>query len=184
MIRERMNLIIKLYALIDLGIVTFAFVAAYLVRDLLSETLSLPFLMPLSEYLPLLLSILPIWIGLLYLNKTYSSQRGKTYLPLVWTVVKTNVEGVCVLSLIFFVLKLHMFNRSLVLSFVVLCMALLSTEEIFLFKCLQYARKQGRNLKRVLIIGTDPKVQVLLKRINQHPETGFIDQNMKKEMGY
>lgn len=174
MIRERMSLIIKLYALIDLGVVTLSFGAAYVVRGWLSTIFPILPLMHISEYRPLLLFILPIWMGLLYLNKTYTSQRGKTYRPLVWTVARANLEGVCVLSLIFFVLKLHMFNRSLVFLFMLLCTLLLTAEKIVLLKCLQYARKRGRNIKRVLIIGTDPKVQILVKRINQHPDTGFV----------
>ncbi len=174
MIRERISLIIKLYILLDLCIVSLSFVIAYVIRSWLSGILPIVPLMPLSEYYPLLLFILPIWMGLLHLNKAYISQRGKTYTPLIWIVVKTNLEGVCVLSFLLFVLKLHMFNRSLVFAFMVLCTLLLTLEKIVLFKCLQYARKQGKNLKQVLIIGTDLKVQEIVKRINQHPETGFV----------
>jgi exopolysaccharide biosynthesis polyprenyl glycosylphosphotransferase len=174
MIRERISLIIKLYILIDLCVVAVSFITAYVIRSWLSGILPIVPLMPLPEYYPLLLFILPIWMGLLYLNKTYISQRGKSYIPLIWTGVKANIEGVCVLSLLFFILKLHMFNRSLVFSFMLLCVLLLTLEKVVLFKCLQYARKQGKNIKQVLIIGTESKVQMLVKKINQHPETGFI----------
>lgn len=174
MIRERVSFILKVYGLLDVVVVACAFALAYLIRRWLSGILDVPALMHFSEYLPLLAAILPIWIGLLYLNKTYTSHRGKSYAPLVWTAVKANVEGICVLSLLFFILKLHMFNRSLVFLFMLVCIALLTVEKFILFKCLQYTRKQGRNIKRVLLIGTDPKVQVLMKHINQHPETGFV----------
>lgn len=174
MIRERISLIIKLYILIDLCVIACSFIIAYLIRSQLSEILPIVPLMPLSEYYPLLLFILPIWMGLLYLNKTYISQRGKSYAPLLWIGVKANLEGVCILSLLFFILKLHMFNRSLVFSFMLLCVLVLTLEKIVLFKCLQYVRKQGKNIKQVLIIGTNPRVQILVKKINQHPETGFV----------
>ena len=174
MIRERVSFILKLYGLIDVGVVTVSFSLAYVIRSWFSDFVAVPTLMNFSEYLPLLGAILPIWIGVLYLNKTYTSHRGKSYLPLIWTAVKANVEGICILSLLFFILKLHMFNRSLVFLFVLVCIALLTIEKLILFKCLQYIRKQGRNIKRVLLIGTDPKVQVLMKHINQHPETGFV----------
>lgn len=174
MIRERMSLIIKLYALIDFCVVAVSFAVAYVIRSWLPTILPIVPLMKLSEYRPLLLFILPIWMGLLYLNKIYTSQRGKTYQPVIRTIAKTNLEGVCLLSLVFFVLKLHMFNRSLVFLFMMVCILLLTAEKIVLFRCLQYVRKRGRNIKRVLIIGTDPKVQTLVKRINQQPETGFV----------
>ena len=174
MIRERINLIIKLYTLVDLGVVALSFSTAYFIRNLSSDILPIPALMEFSEYVPLLIFILPIWLGLLYFNNTYTSQRGKTNFPLIWTMVKTNLEGICVLSLIFFILKLHMFNRSLVFLFVLICTLLLIAEKNILFKYLQYVRKQGKNIKRVLLIGTTPKVQSLIKRINQHPETGFV----------
>ncbi len=174
MIRERINLIIKLYTLIDLGIIALAFLLAYYLRTQFSHFSDIPFLMPFPEYLPLLLVILPTWMVLLYANKAYTSYRGKSYFPLFWTVVKTNLEGTGVLTFLFFVLKLHMFNRSLVFLFVLTCIVLLTVEKIVLFKWLAYIRKQGRNLKRVLIIGTDPNVQMVLKRIEQHPETGFV----------
>ncbi|MBD3309444.1 exopolysaccharide biosynthesis polyprenyl glycosylphosphotransferase [candidate division KSB3 bacterium] len=174
MIRERISLIIKLYALIDLGVITVSFLLAYVLRCWLAALLPIPPLMEASEYFPLLVSILPIWMGLLYINKTYTSQRGKTITPLIWKIIKANLEGVCVLSLLFFVLKLHMFNRSLVFLFVLLSMLLLTTEKLILFRYLRYMRKRGKNIKRVLMVGIDPKVQVLTKRIEQHPETGFV----------
>lgn len=174
MIRERVSFILKLYGLLDVGVVAISFSLAYVIRSWLSNFMAVPTLMNFSEYAPLLGAILPIWIGVLYLNKAYTSHRGKSYLPLVWTVVKTNVEGICILSVLFFMLKLHIFNRSLVFLFMLVCIFFLTVEKIILFKCLQYLRKQGRNIKRVLLIGTDPKVQVLMKHINQHPETGFV----------
>jgi len=174
MIRERMNLIIRLYTLIDLGIIALAFPLAYFLRAQLPHFSGIPPLMPFHEYLPLLAFILPTWMVLLYANKAYTSYRGKTFFPLLGTVVKTNLEGTGVLTFLFFVLKLHLFNRSLVFMFVLTCVLLLTAEKIALFKWLEYIRKQGKNLKRVLIIGTDPKVQLVLKRIEQHPETGFV----------
>lgn len=174
MIRERISLILKLYLLVDLGVIACSFVAAYIGRKWLEVFFPFVPLMPLSEYYPLLFSILPVWTGLLHFNKAYISQRGKTYKPLTWTVVKTNLEGVCILSLLFFVLKLHTFNRSLVFAFVLLCTVGLTLEKTVLLRFLQYVRKQGRNLKQVLIIGTESHVQMLVKTINQHPETGFI----------
>ena len=173
MIRERINLILKLYSLFDLSVIALAFPVAYGLRNQFSTFAGIPALMPLREYLPLLSFILPIWMGLLFLNKAYSSHRGRSYLPLLWTIVKTNLEGVSILSLLFFTLKLHMFNRSLVFLFVLVCTGLLTVEKIAVIKWLEYIRKQGKNLKRVLIIGTDSKVQVIIKRIEQHPETGF-----------
>ncbi|MCP4398370.1 MAG: sugar transferase [bacterium] len=193
MIRERINLILKLYSLIDVSVIALAFPLAYVLRSQFTPLTGIPSLMPLPEYLPLLGFILPIWMGLLFLNKAYSSHRGRSNLPLLWTVVKTNLEGVSVLSLLFFSLKLHMFNRSLVFLFVLVCTALLTAEKIALMKWLGYIRKQGKNLKRVLIVGTDSRVQVIIKRIEQHPETGFVitgllsdhpDEIYRKAYGY
>ncbi len=169
-----MSMIMKLYALIDLGVVTLAFAAAYVFRSWFSPILDIPPLMPFADYMPLLLFILPIWMSLLYLNRTYTSQRGKSYLPVIWNVVKTNLEGISLLSLMLFVFKLHTFNRSLVFLFVLSCIGLLTVEKIALFKVLYYIRKQGRNIKHVLLIGTEPQVQVLVKRIHEEPETGFV----------
>ncbi len=173
MIRERINLIVKLYSFIDFAIITSMFPAAYIVRHECSQLLHLPALKPIGEYFPLLAFIAPIWMLLLYLNNIYLSYRGKSYWALVWAVVKSNLEGISLLSLTFFVFKLHSFNRSLVFMYVLICAAALSLEKILVFKGLEHVRKQGKNLKRVLIAGTDQKVEMLVKRINQHPETGF-----------
>jgi hypothetical protein len=142
MIRERISLIIKLYIVIDLCVILCSFFAAYGLRSWLSFVLPIPPLMGISGYHNLLLFILPIWMGLLSANNTYISQRGKPFLPLIWTIL--------------------------------VCTLLLTLEKIALFKCLQYLRKQGKNIKQVLIIGTEPEVQLLVKKIHQHPETGFV----------
>ncbi|PID56049.1 hypothetical protein CSB45_13190 [candidate division KSB3 bacterium] len=193
MIRERINLILKLYSIFDLTVVLLAFPLAYVLRSRFSDLFGIPALMPLREYVPLLSFIAPIWMGLLFVNRAYSSQRGQNFLPLLWTLVKTNLEGVCFLSLLFFILKLHMFNRSLVFLYVIVCTALMIVQKIAVVKWLEYIRKQGKNLKRVLIVGTDPRVQTVIKRIEQHPETGFVitgllsehqDELYRKAYGY
>lgn len=101
MIRERISLIIKLYALIDLAVITLAFPIAYMLRSQLSSFLPLPALQNFADYSSLFLFLPPIWLTLLYLNNTYTSQRGKTFWPILWTVVKTNIEGVSLLSMLF-----------------------------------------------------------------------------------
>lgn len=174
MIRERINLIVKLYSLIDLSIILGAFPAAYVMRRQLSFLFSLPELKEIGAYLPLLFFIVPIWMTLLYLNNTYLSYRGKSCWAVVWAVVKSNLEGISFLSLMLFMLKWHDFNRSLAFLFVLNSTLALSLEKILLFKGLEFIRKQGRNLKRMLIVGTDQRADMLIKRINQHPETGFV----------
>lgn len=174
MIRERISLIIKLYLLVDVCVTAVSFFLAYWLRKWLTPFFPLVPLMPLSEYMPLLFSILPVWAALLSANKAYISQRGKPRESIMWAVIKTNMEGVSLLSLIFFVFKLHAFNRSLVFAFVSLCTVALIAEKIVLMRFLQYIRKQGRNIKHVLIIGTDPHVQMLVKTITERPETGFV----------
>lgn len=174
MIRERINLILKVYVLLDLGVIAVAFVTAYVLRNWLASMLPLSALMPFPAYYPVFFAILPLWTGLLYFNKAYLSQRGKTYKPLLWAVLKSNLEGVCGLSFLFFMFKLHAFNRSLVFAFTFVCLTFLMIEKIVVLKGLQFLRKQGRNIKQVLIIGTDMKLETLVKVINQHPETGFV----------
>jgi exopolysaccharide biosynthesis polyprenyl glycosylphosphotransferase len=175
MIRERISLILKLYLLLDVGIIAVSFLAAYALRNELAVLF--PTLIPLQafhEYTFLLYAILPIWTTFLYLNKAYISHRGKSYQPVLWAVVKSNLEGVCGLSLVFFVFQQHTFNRSLVFAFMLVSTVLLTAEKIMVVTSLQWLRKQGRNIKHVLVIGADPKVQNLVKIINQHPETGFV----------
>jgi len=174
MIRERINFIIKLYSLLDLAIILGVFPVTYFLRDELSRFFHIPALPPIADYFSMLAFIAPIWMLLLYLNNTYLSYRGKSYWAVVWAVVKSNLEGLSLLSLTFFVLKLHSFNRSLVFLYVIICTVALSFEKILVFKGLERIRKQGKNLKRVMIVGTDQKVDMLVKRINQHPETGFV----------
>jgi exopolysaccharide biosynthesis polyprenyl glycosylphosphotransferase len=174
MIRERVSLISKLYRLIDLGVIAGSFVTAYRLRSWGALVLPLPPLLPLSSYTPLLVAILLIWMAFLSVNNASLVYRGTTSLPLLWTMIKTNLEGVCLLSLVFFVLKVHTYNRSLIFAFLLVCTLVLTLEKIGLFHGVHYLRKQGKNMKHVLLIGPEPDVQALITKITYHPETGFV----------
>lgn len=85
-----------------------------------------------------------------------------------------------------FLVGLEQITTWLVLKFwVIVTLGTLLTREVLNF-CLRELRLQGRNLRHLLIVGTNDRAQELAKMVKLHPELGyalrgFVDDDWKKD---
>jgi len=114
-----------------------------------------------------------LWGFLLKFNMAYSSQRGKKFERLLSIVLRTSLQGFLGLTGLVFFLGLDDVQRPLLVTFVLLSTVLLIIEKIAVVKTLGYIRKQGKNFKRVLIVGTEASARDVVARIESNPELGL-----------
>ena len=178
MLKERAELLRKVYLFLDLGITALSFFLAYILRrdtDLFLRRVS-----PISEYLFLLYIILPLWAILLYYYRAYQSIRSMKLLQIIGTVLKSILTGGLILMTILFVFKLQAISRALILLFLLINAVILIAWRYSIYAFLRYIRRKGYNYRNILIVGTGKRAMAFAKTIHDHKGwglkiVGFVD---------
>jgi exopolysaccharide biosynthesis polyprenyl glycosylphosphotransferase len=184
MLKERARILAVSIFLLDLALVSIAFLSAFSLRSsLLPRVVPQAFpsrLYPLSAYLPLLPLALTIWGGLLLLSGRYRSHRTVPLLDEAWAVVRVCASGAVVFTLVLYIGRLDVrllgndqISRSWVLFFSIFACLLLLSEKIALRLTSRYVRAHGFNYRTVLIVGTSPTALRIADSIQGHRFWGY-----------
>jgi exopolysaccharide biosynthesis polyprenyl glycosylphosphotransferase len=184
MLKERARLIAASVFVLDLSLVTLAFLAAYWVRSsLLPRVLPGAFpqpLYPIAEYLPFLPLALMIWSVLLLRSGSYRSHRTVPILEEGWAVIRLCATGVVVFALLLYVLRIDellldddRISRLWILLFAVLSTLFLLSEKLALRITSRYVRSRGYNYRTVLIVGTNTQAREMAWSLDQHTFWGY-----------
>ncbi len=184
MLKERARILAVGIFLLDLILVSAAFLCAFLMRDSVMPRLAphaFPSsLYPLASYLPLLPLALLIWGSLLLSSGRYRSHRTVPLLDEAWAVLRVCASGAILFTLILFVGRLDekllgadRVSRFWVLLFSLFACLFLLTEKVALRLTSRYVRSHGLNYRTVLIVGTTPTAVKIAESIHGHRFWGF-----------
>ncbi len=177
MLKQKWRLIARVVYLVDLFLTSFAFFAAFLIRDVL-----LPFvapdrfptgLFPLREYLKIYPVVLIIWSVLLFSYHSYHSHRTEPLRKEVLTVFRVVIVGNVLLATLAFLLPLRQLSRAWFILFGVLSALLLVLEKIALRVVARYVRAKGLNYRTVLIVGTGRRAIDCARLVVEHKYWGY-----------
>ncbi len=184
MLKERARILTVGIFLLDLALVSAAFLLAFVVRSwVLPEIAPGTFpshLYPLPEYLPLLPLALMIWGALLLSSGRYRSHRTVPLLDEAWAVIRVCVTGAVAFTLILYAGRLDerllgndRISRFWVLLFGAFSCLLLLAEKLGVRLTSRYVRAHGFNYRTVLIVGTGPAALRIADSIQGHRFWGF-----------
>lgn len=186
MIRENQRLLNMIRMLMDLVVITFAFVVAWILRF---ET---PFFglgkeaWAFNYYLTPLIFILPLYLLLYHSFGLYAPQRTKASIaPEASKIVKANFIGLLVLITVLFILNLSDYSRTLLALFAILSTVFSIVERFIFRKTLRLMRSKGYNVKHILVIGAGELGKKFAHKINKREYMGyhilgFLDDNLEK----
>jgi len=174
MLKERAALLRRLGAVLDLLFTIFAWITAYFVRFhfMPSETPS-PTPDLFLRYLMVLYFALPLWYALLHLNGMYQSHRTITTSEIISRTGRSVAEGIIVLILISFFLKVGAIYRTFLPLFGVASFVFLVLERLLVKQLLARIRYRGYNFRRVLIVGTGNRARAVASKIREHGDWGL-----------
>ena len=115
----------------------------------------------------------PIWPICLALNKVYLARAVERQTEEIRRIINASLMGVGFIVAAAFVAQFHALSRLWVLSvlaFVPLCLVVERTVARRIFARL---RREGRILRRVLVVGTDAEAIGLVHATQRHPELGY-----------
>ncbi len=184
MLKEKERVVRRFLIIFDCIIVSFAYLLAFILRKQIgSETFK--GLVPASgeavrradlsssEYLGLLLIAVFLWCLMLYFNGMYRSMRTQSYFQILWIIFKAAILTFLSFATLLFLFKVEFLSRLFYILFFVLSTVLILVTKTVNFMTAHYVRREGYNLRRLLIVGTGPRTVEFIKRIERHPEWGF-----------
>jgi exopolysaccharide biosynthesis polyprenyl glycosylphosphotransferase len=184
MLKERARILAVGIFLLDLALVTAAFLLAFAVRSWLLPAVAphaFPSrLYPLAEYLPLLPLALIVWGGLLLSSGRYRSHRTVPLVDEAWAIIRVCLTGTMIFTLVLYAARLDnrllendQISRFWVLLFGLFSVLLLLTEKLGVRLTSRYVRMHGFNYRTVLIVGTGPTALRIADSIQSHRFWGF-----------
>ena len=130
--------------------------------------------LPLRDYVYLLVFIIPGYMILYYALGVYTPKRTVRRRFEIFDVIKANTVGMAALIIIIFmVLKEVNYARSVLALFYVLNVFLTSMARVVLRKGLQTIRKKGYNVKHILLVGYSRAAEEYVNRILENPQWGY-----------
>jgi exopolysaccharide biosynthesis polyprenyl glycosylphosphotransferase len=135
-----------------------------------TEGLALPF----GPYVPAMPVVVAIYLLSLAINQQYRSWRGRTLMDLLLGLYSgIGLAAVLVLAAISLTnLGVH-YSRLTIIYMVILTAVLMTAERYLLRQYETRLRRQGIGAERVLIVGTGPGAEMLVRRMSMFPQYGF-----------
>jgi exopolysaccharide biosynthesis polyprenyl glycosylphosphotransferase len=168
MLKEKEAVLRRFLIFADACILVLAYLFALLFHNLLTDT---P--LPLLKYWLAFVFAIPYWCLALYSNGMYQSMRTRSYLEILWAVVKSAVVTFLLLGTFIFLFKLTFMSRLFFLLFMGFSFIFIWLEKTAIFMSSHYVRRQGLNTRRLLIVGTGKRAIEFVKKVDKHPEWGF-----------
>ena len=170
MLRERSQALNRLLFGADLLLITAAWVLAWVVRF---ELLTPPRYVPLAVYLQFLPAVLALWSAAFIASGLYRTRRAERLSLVVYAVARAVLLGLAVSVVALFFFRAFSFSRVHMILFGVLSSSLLAGLRVAIYVVLRRARQDGRNLRRVLIVGAGRAGQRLARAFQHYPWMGF-----------
>lgn len=172
MLRERINLFRRLNIAVDLVITAVSFLLAYYLRAYMVGH-GMAEIGHFTDYIWILLVILPVWWLLFSMHGAYYSQRTTPFLSLCWMVLRVVFWGGILLFASLYAFKSFLVSRWMIGAFLVINAVLLAVEKIGVMTWLHLIRKKGYNFRTVMIVGMGERLREVIRKIEQHPGWGM-----------
>jgi exopolysaccharide biosynthesis polyprenyl glycosylphosphotransferase len=173
MLKQKATVFRRVYVFLDLIVTCLSLVAATAIYNVVFLA-SAPSLDLLYRYAPALYIVLPVWYFLFRINGMYESRRLDTVPRVAWIATWSVGEGITLLIMITYFLRIAEISRLFVLLFGFLNVFLLVLVRIVLKEFLHNLRSKGYNFRRILIVGTGKRARSVAKKLHAHREWGMV----------
>jgi len=173
MLKRHSEFLKSLLFLFDMTIICVCWVAAYYIRfseALFPVTKGVP---PLLPYLLLLVPIVVVWGISFRAFDLYRPRRMSSRTAEFVDIAKANTLSVLILVALTFFVREYEYSRVVLLYFWFLNLLGLGFSRMAFREGLRFARRQGYNLRYVLIVGAGKLGEKVAQRLSDHPEFGI-----------
>ena len=172
----RRQFLLKLFSLSDLAIMAGSFALAGLLESYVSVHISFTEFLSMRIKLQneiVFLAVLAVWHGVFSAVGLYQSKRLETRRNELRDVVKATSIGTLALLVAGILFRIRMTTPLFLVTFWCASTAITVASRLFLRPLLSWIRIHGRNLRRILIIGTNQRAVQFARSIESRPELGY-----------
>lgn len=193
MIKQNQEHLNRLHVVLDALVIYASFCLSYAIRFRIPFTRNLfpqaPYYRLLWQYQTMLLISVPVCLVLYARFDLYKPKRFQTPMSEYKNLIKANTCAMIFFMICIVFLKMEHVSRSLLALFYFVCMFTTFLERFIIKSILQKARKRGRNLKHIIIIGFSPAAEAYIDRIKGNPQWGYMihgifDDNLTDDFSY
>ena len=160
---------------IDAVITAFSLILAYLVKFYVFNDGPGLGVLPLSDYIMLLIFIVPVYLLIYYACSVYAPKRTVRRRFEIYGIVKANTIGIVVLIvMLYMIIKEINFSRSVMALFYIFNVGITSWLRLVLRKGLRTMRSKGYNLKHMLLVGYSRATEEYIDRLKDNPQWGYV----------
>lgn len=114
-----------------------------------------------------------LWLALLNINGLYPTNRLRTLTETAHLIIYTSFQGAVMVFAALFIFKVQAVSRIFIADFAAITAVLLILKEASVGWYVRTIRKQGANLRNVLVAGSGDSVRYIIKKIEDHKSLGL-----------
>ena len=175
MIKDNQKVFNRLMVIIDAAIMAVSFMLAYFCKFYVLNNGPGIGVLPAIGYFRLLIIIVPLFLLIYYFSGVYAPKRTVRLRFQVYDIVKANTIGIVSLIVVLYMLIREInYSRSVMAFFYIFNIGFTSGFKIVLRKGLRSIRKQGYNLKHMLLVGYSRAAEEYIDRLMDNPQWGYV----------
>ncbi len=159
-------------ALLDVGVTFASYIGAVYLRNAMIALYPFGGIVNWQEHWEILITILLVWRGLFGFQEAYVGQRFTSLKTDLLVVVKTVIFGTLIVLTFAFLIKSNI-PRTLIFIFAIVNLIFLFGEKALFYQFIGYLRKQGKNIKRVLVLGAGDVAKAFIFSVEKYPDWGL-----------
>ena len=198
MIKENQKLLNLLHIIVDAVIIAVSFILSYSLRfdDGWSPLVryhiipaSIGYVRPLEDYITMLIFLVPCYIIIYNFCDLYNPKRTSSSRTELFGLMKANFFGIIYCVAVLFFIKQQNYARLFLVIFTIMNLIMDFIFRVIINRILRQMRRNGRNLKHILLVGYSRTAQGYIDRLLAHPEWGYyvhgiLDDSKKKDDSY
>lgn len=175
MIKDNQKVFNRLMVIVDAAIMAASFMLAYFFKFYILNNGPGVGVLPAVDYFRLLFVIVPIYMLLYYFCSIYAPKRTVRLRFEVYGIVKANTIGIMTLIIVLYLIVREInYSRSVIAFFYFFNVFFTSGFRFFLRKSLRTIRRQGYNLKHMLLVGYSRAAEEYIDRLLDNPQWGYV----------
>ena len=171
MIKENQKHFNRLHVVLDAFVIVVSYFIAWVIKFLFmdQDVGALPFRIYAAAILP----IVPVYLLLYYIFSLYTPKRVQGRRLEMWNIVKANTVGIALILGALYLIKMMHFSRELLAIFYFVNILLETGLRNLIRYFLRSMRKNGYNLKHILLVGYSHAAEEYIDRIIANPQWGY-----------
>ena len=173
MIKDNQRFFNRMHVVADAFGIAVAYMLSWWIRFVLMEQEAGTGALSMEYYFMLMAFIVPGYLILYAECGLYAPKRGTSAILEFFNIIRANLIGAGVIMMLFFLFRVGDFSRWMLAIFLGLNVTISELDRVLIRKVLQFIRKKGYNLKKLLLVGYSRAAEAYIDRLVANPQWGY-----------